>query len=80
MLSPFLVSSLETPYSIPPAPAHQPTHSHLLTLAFPILGHRALTGSRASPLIGVQQGHPLLHMQLESWVPPCVLFGWWFSP
>jgi hypothetical protein len=21
-----------------------------------------------------------LHMQLESWVPPCVLFGWWFSP
>jgi hypothetical protein len=19
-------------------------------------------------------------MQLELWVPPCVLFGWWFSP
>jgi hypothetical protein len=19
-------------------------------------------------------------MQLESWVPPCILFGWWFSP
>jgi hypothetical protein len=19
-------------------------------------------------------------MQLESWVPPCVFFGWWFSP
>jgi hypothetical protein len=19
-------------------------------------------------------------MQLEAWVPPCVLFGWWFSP
>jgi len=19
-------------------------------------------------------------MQLEPWVPPCVLFGWWFSP
>jgi hypothetical protein len=26
-----------------------------------------------------QQGHPLLHTQLEPWVPPCVLFGWWFS-
>ena len=23
---------------------------------------------------------PLLHMRLEPWVPPCVLFGWWFSP
>ena len=22
----------------------------------------------------------MLHMQLEPWVPPCVLFGWWFSP
>jgi hypothetical protein len=19
-------------------------------------------------------------MQLEPWVPPCVFFGWWFSP
>jgi hypothetical protein len=19
-------------------------------------------------------------MQLEPWVPPCILFGWWFSP
>ena len=24
--------------------------------------------------------HHLLHMWLEPWVPPCVLFGWWFSP
>ena len=23
--------------------------------------------------------HPLLHIQLEPWVPPCVLFGWCFS-
>ena len=22
----------------------------------------------------------LLHKQLNAWVPPCVLFGWWFSP
>ena len=27
-----------------------------------------------------QLGHPLLHMQLETLVPPCVPFGWWFSP
>jgi hypothetical protein len=45
-----------------------------------MLGHQAFTGLRASLPIDVQQGHPLLHMQLEPWVPPCVLFGWWFSP
>jgi len=45
----------------------------------PILGHWAFTGPRVSPLIDVPQVHPLLHMQLEPWVPPCVLFGWWFS-
>jgi hypothetical protein len=25
-----------------------------------------------------KQSHPLLHMQLEPWVPSCVLFGWRF--
>jgi len=40
----------------------------------------ALAGPRASPPIGAQQGHPLLHMQLEPRVCPCVLFRWWFSP
>jgi hypothetical protein len=44
------------------------------------LGHQAFTGPRASPSIDVQQGHPALHMRLKPWVPPCVLFGWWFSP
>jgi hypothetical protein len=19
-------------------------------------------------------------MQLEPWIPPCILFGWWFNP
>jgi hypothetical protein len=32
------------------------------------------------PPIDVQQGHTLVHMQLEPWVPPCVFFSWWFSP
>jgi hypothetical protein len=26
------------------------------------------------------QGHPLLHIRLVPRVPPCVLFGWWFTP
>jgi hypothetical protein len=56
----------------PPTPASQPSHS-------PTLGHRAFTGPRTSSPTDVQQGHPLLHMWLELWVPPCVLFGWWFS-
>ena len=34
----------------------------------------------ASPSIGARQGYPLPHKQLESWVPPCVFFGWWFCP
>jgi hypothetical protein len=49
-------------------------------LHFPTLGHRAFIGQRASPPIDDWLGHPLLHMQLEPWVPPCVLFGWWLSP
>jgi hypothetical protein len=57
----------------PPTPASWPQHS-------PILGHRTFTGSRASPLIDDQLGHPLLHMQLEQGVPPCVFFDWWLSP
>jgi hypothetical protein len=36
--------------------------------------------TRASPPIAVRQGHPLLHMYLEPWLPPCTLLGWWSSP
>jgi hypothetical protein len=80
MLSPFLVSPPKTPYPLPlplltnpSTPASWPWHS-------PILGQRTFTGPRASPPIDDQLGHPLLHMWLEPWVPPCVFFGWWFSP
>jgi hypothetical protein len=45
----------------------------------PTLGHQAFTGPRASPPSNVQQGQPLLHMLMEPWVTPCVLFGWWLS-
>ena len=48
-----------------PTPASWSWHS-------PTLGHGAFTGPRSSPPIDVQQGHPLLHIQMEQWVPPCV--------
>ena len=45
-----------------PTPALPPYHS-------PTLGQPAFTRPRASPLIDARQGHPLLPIQLESWVP-----------
>jgi len=61
---------------------HPTTHPlpAFLPWCSPILRVPALAWPRASPPIGAQQGHPLLHMQLEPWVCPCVLFGWCFSP
>ena len=56
----------------PPTPASWPCNS-------PTPEHRAFTGPRVSPPIDDWLGHPLLHMQLEPWIPPCVLYGWWFS-
>jgi hypothetical protein len=63
---------LLTQHPNPPIPASWPWHS-------PILGHRIFTRPRASPFIDGLLGHPLLHMQLETQVPPCVFFDWWFS-
>jgi len=85
MLSSFQVSPPQTPYPIPPPPAsmrvlsHPPTPTSLPWHS-PILGHQVFPGPRASPPIGAHQSHPHLLMQLEPWVCPCVLFGWWFSP
>jgi hypothetical protein len=62
-------------------PSH-PLTPNLLPWHSPIMGNWAFTGSRASPLIEARQCHPLLHMQLEPWVPwvpPSVFFGWCFS-
>ena len=56
---------------------HPSTHPLLLS---PTLEHWGFTGPRASPAIDAQQSHPLLHMWIEPWVAPCVLFGWWISP
>jgi hypothetical protein len=38
-----------------------------------MLGHQISTGLRASPPIDVRQGHPLLHMNLDPWIPPYTL-------
>jgi len=66
--SPFFYEGVHTPIylQLPTSPLW-----HL-----PMLGSSALAGPRASPPTGSQQGHPLLHMQLEPWVCPCVFFGW----
>jgi hypothetical protein len=66
---------LQNPFSPSPSLC-SPTHPwHSL-----ILEHRTFTGLGASPPIDDQLDHPLLHMQLEPWFPPCIFFGWWFSP
>jgi hypothetical protein len=85
MLHPLPVSTPEPPIlsSLPLllsgcSPTHPPTAASLPWYA-PTLGHQAFTGPRVSSPIDAQQVHPLLHMRLEPWVPPCVLFGWWFS-
>jgi len=78
-VTPFLVSLssiLPPPASMRMLPSHPPTPT---SLASPTLGKWAFTGPRAFPPIDARQCHPLIHMQLEPWVPPCVLFGWWFS-
>jgi hypothetical protein len=71
----------ETLYPIHPLSAsmwvfpHPPTYPHThtsLPLISPTLGHCAFTGPRASSPIDVRYGHPLVHMQREPWVPPCV--------
>jgi hypothetical protein len=75
----FLVYPLKTPIPSPLlcSPTHTPVYCSWHS---PTLGHRAFTGTRASPPTGDRQVHPLLLMWLEPWVPPCVLFSWWFSP
>ena len=64
MLSPFPVSPPQIPYSLPLTTcfyesAPPPTHPFLphLPSHFPVLGHPAFTGSRASPLIDARQGN-----------------------
>ena len=80
MLSSFPVFPLEIPYQIPPPTAFMSALSHPpVPWHFPTLGHRTFRGPRSSSPIDSQQGHSLLHMWLEQWVPLCVPFDWMFS-
>jgi hypothetical protein len=54
--------------------------THPLTPAPPAYQASSLHRTRASPPTDARQGHPLPHIKLESWVPPCVFFCWWFIP
>jgi hypothetical protein len=49
---------------------HLPTYAEALHLHM----------TKASPPTDTWQCYPLLPMQLEPCVPPCVLFVWWLSP
>jgi hypothetical protein len=65
----------QNPYPIPSPPAHQPTHSHFPVLAFSYSGAPSLLRSKSLSSHRCPTRPSLLHMQLEPWVPPCVLFG-----
>jgi hypothetical protein len=84
ILFPFPVSPPETPYPIPPPPASMqvlPTHPPTLPPG-PGIAHWGIEPSQEQgpPPIDALQGHHPLHIWLELWIPPCLLFGWWFSP
>ena len=68
------------------SPSHPPllfasTHSRFTLLWYQTtVGHQASTGPRASSPTDARWSHPLLHIELEPWISPCILFGRWFSP
>ena len=79
MLFPSLVSPPKNQFPCPLPLFTNPTTPASWSWHSLTLGHWAFTGPRTSPPIDDWQGHPLLHMPLEPWVPPCVFCGWWFS-
>ena len=68
------------------SPSHPPllfasTHSRFTLLWYQTtVGHQASTGPRASSPTDARWSHPLLHIELEPCISPCILFGRWFSP
>jgi hypothetical protein len=76
MLSNFLFSPPKTPYPIPlPLLSNTPTHASM-SWHSPTLRLWAFSGLRASPPNDEHLGHPLLHMQLDLWIPACVHVGY----
>ena len=84
MLSPFQVPPkppIPSPFHLllwgcSPINALLPSHPRI-TLHWGI--HQAFIRPTASSPIDAWKGHPLLPVWLESWIPSCVLLGWWLS-
>ena len=55
--------------------SHLPTLSHSTSLTSPYAGASNLYRTKGSPPIDVRQGHSLLPLYLEPWIPPCTLLG-----
>jgi hypothetical protein len=55
---------------------YPPTLPRPTTPASSYSGASNLPRTKALPPIAVQQGHPLLHMYLEPWIPSGTLLGW----
>jgi hypothetical protein len=55
-------------------PTNPPTSPHHTSI--PLHQASSLHSTKSFPS---HWGHSLLQMQLEPWVPPCVLLDWWFS-
>ena len=80
MISHFLVFPPPTPhptYGLPILFACMrvpltPPHSRPLLKHPPTLGHQSSLPSHCSQIV-----HSLLHMYLESWIPPGTLLSWW---
>jgi hypothetical protein len=73
-----MVSLPESHYPIPPSLLTNLCTPAYLSRNSLTLGHQAFSRLRSFLPIDAQQGHPLLDMQLEPWLAPCVLYGWCF--
>ena len=70
------ILNLALPFASMRVLPHPTTHSGPTAPTSSMLGHQSSGGPRASPFTDVRQGHPLLHMYVEPWIPPCTFFGW----
>jgi hypothetical protein len=58
------------------------THSCFLVLTFPYTGASRLHRTKGLSFNGcpTRPSSATCTVYMEPWVPPCILFGWWFSP
>jgi hypothetical protein len=77
-LSPSLLYPMKTPYPLPPPSVHQPTHTCFLALSFPHTGAESLHRTKGLSFHWWQTRPSSATYATKA--PPCVFFGWWFSP